>query len=156
VGKGNKGWIWGAAIGTIVGSVTALLLAPKAGKELRKDIAEGARQVGEKTQEVAGKVSEQGSQLASKVKETAESLVTEYQAWRTAKGNAEQDDKDVLVSAASDEEDTIPEETAVIGVAEDEADATAEADAADEAEESLEPSAEDEAAAADIEPEQKS
>lgn len=82
---GKKGWIWGAAIGTIVGSVTALLFAPKAGRELRKDIAEGARQVGEKTQEVAGKVGEQSTEIAGKVKEKAEDLVHEFQNWRISK-----------------------------------------------------------------------
>ncbi|GIO37224.1 hypothetical protein J41TS12_20850 [Paenibacillus antibioticophila] len=83
--NGKKGWIWGAAIGTIVGSVTALLFAPKAGRELRKDIAEGARQVGEKTQEVAGKVGEQSTQIAGIVKEKAEDLVHEFQTWRASK-----------------------------------------------------------------------
>lgn len=83
--KGNKGWIWGAAIGTIVGSVTALLFAPKPGKELRKDIADGARQVGEKTGEIAGKVSDQGVHLAEKVKETAGNLIQDIQAWRESK-----------------------------------------------------------------------
>ncbi|MBU5671522.1 YtxH domain-containing protein [Paenibacillus brevis] len=82
---GKKGWIWGAAIGTIVGSVTALLFAPKAGRELRKDLAEGARQVGEKTQEVAGKVGEQSTQIAGAVKEKAEDLVHEFQTWRASK-----------------------------------------------------------------------
>ena len=75
--KGKKGWLLGAAIGTIVGSVTALLFAPKPGKELRKDIADGARQVGEKTQEVAGKVTEQGAILVDKVKETAGEIITD-------------------------------------------------------------------------------
>jgi len=45
--KGNKmsekytrGFIFGALIGGAVGAVTALLLAPKSGEELRKDLAE--------------------------------------------------------------------------------------------------------------------
>ncbi|WP_410769716.1 YtxH domain-containing protein [Fontibacillus sp. BL9] len=151
MGKGNKGWIWGAAIGTIVGSVTALLFAPKPGRELRKDIADGARQVGEKTQEVAGKVSEQSSQLASKVKETAEGLVSDFQAWRGAKGTAEADDKEVLISSFGEEETSAPEETALIGVAEEtaiEAAATGESDA-------TQPFAEDTVLAVDTDPEQK-
>jgi gas vesicle protein len=114
--KGNKGWIWGAAIGTIVGSVTALLFAPKAGRELRKDIADGARQVGEKTQEVAGKVSEQSAQLVDKVKKTTGDLIEDFQEWRGSKsdGNVE-----VRVSSVADDEDPLLLETAVIGVAED-------------------------------------
>ncbi|GAA0133807.1 hypothetical protein YSY43_06470 [Paenibacillus sp. YSY-4.3] len=99
--KGNKGWIWGAAIGTVVGSVTALLLAPKPGKELRKDIADGARQVGEKTGEIAGKVTEQSAQLAEIVKETAGNLIQDIQAWRESKGEEESsgEGKEVQISA---------------------------------------------------------
>ncbi|GAA0377171.1 YtxH domain-containing protein [Paenibacillus motobuensis] len=114
--KGNKGWIWGAAIGTIVGSVTALLFAPKAGRELRKDIADGARQVGEKTQEVAGKVSEQGAQLVDKVKKTTGDLIEDFQEWRGSKSDGK---VEVRVSSVADDEDPLLLETAVIGVAED-------------------------------------
>ncbi|GIP56872.1 YtxH domain-containing protein [Paenibacillus sp. FSL W8-0186] len=106
--KGNKGWIWGAAIGTIVGSVTALLLAPKPGKELRKDIADGARQVGEKTGEIAGKVTEQSVHLAEIVKETAGNLIHDIQAWRESKGEEESTDegKEVQISALPGENET--------------------------------------------------
>ncbi|WHX50827.1 YtxH domain-containing protein [Paenibacillus woosongensis] len=106
--KGNKGWIWGAAIGTIVGSVTALLLAPKPGKELRKDIADGARQVGEKTGEIAGKVTEQSAHLAEIVKETAGNLIHDIQAWRESKGEEESPDegKEVQISAFPGENET--------------------------------------------------
>lgn len=115
--KNAKGWIWGAAIGAVVGSVTALLFAPKPGRELRKDIADGARQVGEKTQQVAEKVGEQSAELASRVKETAGGLVSEFQAWRAAKEKEPLDEKEVRVSSI--EENEAPEETALIGVAEE-------------------------------------
>ncbi len=126
--KGTKGWIWGAAIGTVLGGVTALLFAPKPGRELRKDIADGARQVSEKTQQVAEKVGEQSSQLAGKVKETAESLVNDFQTWRAAKGNADGNDQDVQISSFGEEE-TVSDGTAVIGIAEE---AVAEAAAVEE------------------------
>ncbi|HEY4388305.1 MAG TPA: YtxH domain-containing protein, partial [Ktedonobacteraceae bacterium] len=61
----NKSLLWGALIGSVVGSVTALLLAPKSGRELRQDISEGARQVSEKSQELASKVGEQSAQIVS-------------------------------------------------------------------------------------------
>lgn len=113
-GKGNKGWLWGAAIGAIAGSVTALLFAPKAGRELRKDIASGARQVGEKTQEVAGKVGEktqqvvekvgeQGAQLVNKVKETAEGVICDFQTRRAGKVAAEDEVQEVQVSGFIEE-----------------------------------------------------
>lgn len=113
--KGNKGWLWGAAIGTVAGAVTALLFAPKAGKELRKDIADGARQVGEKTQEVAGKVSEQSTVLVGKVKEAAEGLISEIQSRRSAKDVAEEEVAQVS-EFAEDGEPAAEEETVVLGV----------------------------------------
>lgn len=112
--KNAKGWIWGAAIGAVVGSVTALLFAPKPGRELRKDIADGARQVGEKTQQVAEKVGEQSAELASRVKETAGGLVSEFQAWRAAKEKGTLEEEEVRVSSIEENE-----ETALIGVAEE-------------------------------------
>ncbi|MGG6314454.1 YtxH domain-containing protein [Paenibacillus macerans] len=116
--KGNKGWLWGAAIGTIAGAVTALLFAPKAGKELRKDIADGARQVGEKTQEVAGKVSEQGAVIVGKVKETAEGLIHEIQSRRAAKDDVTGEDiAEARVSGIAEEgEEETDGETVVLGV----------------------------------------
>ncbi|MNW41396.1 YtxH-like protein [compost metagenome] len=145
-GKDSKGWLWGAVIGTVVGSVTALLFAPKAGRELRKDIADGARQVGdktqevaskvsEKTQEVAGKVSEQSVQLAGKVKDSAGELVNDIKNWRASK---QADDETLQISSVEDVNDadaSADEETAVIGVADDtvEGDAESEAAAGEEA-----------------------
>ncbi|WP_339301930.1 YtxH domain-containing protein [Paenibacillus sp. FSL K6-2441] len=119
--KGNKGWIWGAAIGTVAGAVTALLFAPKAGKELRKDIANGARQVGEKTQEVAEKVSEQSTVLVGKVKEAAEVLISEIQSRRSEK-TTDEDEVIAQVSefADEDEETAAEEETVALGVVSEE------------------------------------
>lgn len=119
--KGNKGWIWGAAIGTVAGAVTALLFAPKAGKELRKDIANGARQVGEKTQEAAEKVSEQSTVLVGKVKEAAEVLISEIQSRRSEK-TTDEDEVIAQVSefADEDEETAAEEETVALGVVSEE------------------------------------
>ncbi|MEC2344839.1 YtxH domain-containing protein [Paenibacillus barengoltzii] len=115
--KGNKGWIWGAAIGTVAGAVTALLFAPKAGKELRKDIANGARQVGEKTQEVAEKVSEQSTVLVGKVKEAAEVLISEIQSRRSDKITDEEEVIAQVSEFADEEEETVTEEeTVALGV----------------------------------------
>lgn len=114
--KGNKGWLLGAAIGTIVGSVTALLFAPKPGKALRKDIADGARQVGEKTQEVAGKVTEQGAILVDKVKETAGDLITDIR--QVTKEKVEQ-----VSEIVEDTVETVKDvKTVVLGVVDSETD----------------------------------
>ncbi|MFB8373286.1 YtxH domain-containing protein [Paenibacillus taichungensis] len=97
----NKSLLWGALIGSVVGSVTALLLAPKSGRELRQDISEGARQVSEKGQELASKVGEQSAQIVSKVKETADVVIQDIQSWRNcAEG------KEVRVSAVITDSDS--------------------------------------------------
>ncbi|CAH1215311.1 MULTISPECIES: YtxH domain-containing protein [Paenibacillus] len=90
----NKSLLWGALIGSVVGSVTALLLAPKSGRELRQDISEGARQVTEKGQELVSKVGEQGTNLVSKVKEAADVVIHDIQSWRSGSSS-----KELLVSA---------------------------------------------------------
>jgi len=89
----NKSLLWGALIGSVVGSVTALLLAPKSGRELRQDISEGARQVTEKGQELVSKVGEQGTNLVSKVKEAADVVIHDIQSWGSSSS------KELLVSA---------------------------------------------------------
>lgn len=94
----NKSLLWGALIGSVVGSVTALLLAPKSGKELRQDIAEGAKTVGSKTTELAGKVGEQGAFLIGKVKDTAGGVISDIRSWR--KSEDDQDDAEDSIGLA--------------------------------------------------------
>ena len=105
MGKAGKSFLWGTLLGAAAGSVTALLFAPKPGKELRQDVAEGARVVVEKTQAVAGKVSEQSTELYSKAKTATENLVHDVQSacFRPSKDSGQE----ALVSSfnESDEED---------------------------------------------------
>lgn len=85
--KQTKGFLLGALAGGVVGSITALLLAPKPGKELRQDISDGAQKVGETTVKVAGQVGDttgkiakqiggQAVQIAGKTKQAASSVVS--------------------------------------------------------------------------------
>lgn len=85
---GNKNFLWGALIGSVVGSVTALLLAPKKGTELRKDIVDTTRQVSNKTQELASAASEQGANIYGIVKNKATDIVEDIQSWRHCKDEA--------------------------------------------------------------------
>jgi len=69
VDKRGKDLLVGAVIGTILGAVTALLLAPKSGRELRADISEGVHHVSEKTQQVAETVVDKSKQVAGTISE---------------------------------------------------------------------------------------
>lgn len=99
MGKTGKSFLLGAVIGAVAGSVTALLLAPKPGKELRKDIADGARTVADKTQAAAEKVGEQSTELFSRVKSTAGNLVHDIQTRFSKEPAAEEQ---LLVSSFED------------------------------------------------------
>ncbi|MCR8643835.1 YtxH domain-containing protein [Paenibacillus sp. N1-5-1-14] len=59
-----KDWVIGSLVGGAVGAVTALLLAPKSGRELRADIADGYDTVSEKTKEIAVAVGDKTQEIA--------------------------------------------------------------------------------------------
>ncbi|WP_127532527.1 YtxH domain-containing protein [Paenibacillus kobensis] len=89
----TKGFLLGALAGAVVGSVTALLFAPKSGKELRSDIAEGAHkvgdttsrfahQVGETTGRLAKQVGDGASEVADRAKQAASNVMANVKSWR--------------------------------------------------------------------------
>lgn len=117
--KDTKSLLWGILAGSVVGSVTALLFAPKAGKELRKDIAEGTAEAAHKVQEIAGAASDKSTELYSKAKDAVESVVIEVKEWsRQYTGTDEE--KAVVVSGIAAEDDTA-EATETAGIAFEEA-----------------------------------
>ncbi|MGG4499515.1 YtxH domain-containing protein [Paenibacillus polymyxa] len=77
-----KSFIRGALVGSIAGSVAALLFAPKSGRELRQDITDQARHVSDKGQELAGKISDTSIEYTDKIKETASAVIHELGRWR--------------------------------------------------------------------------
>ena len=77
-----KSFIRGALIGSIAGSVAALLFAPKSGRELRQDITDQARHVSDKGQELVGKISDTSMEYTDKIKETASAVIHEIGQWR--------------------------------------------------------------------------
>lgn len=92
----NKKSFWvGALIGSVIGSVSALLFAPKSGRELRKDIAEGAQQVSERTQQWAKQVGEQTEELITSAKGKVASFKQGLNSWR------EQDSDEAQIAAIS-------------------------------------------------------
>jgi len=79
--KQTKGFIIGAVVGGVIGSLSALLFAPKAGKELRQDISSGAHKVGDATGRIAKQIGGGASQLADRTKLAAEALVSNVKGW---------------------------------------------------------------------------
>ncbi|MDF2962718.1 MAG: hypothetical protein K0S39_4453 [Paenibacillus sp.] len=100
--KKGKDLLVGAVVGTLLGAVTALLFAPKSGRELRADISEGVHSVSEKTQQAAGTVADKSKQIAGTISDKTQQAVqtigrqtsdwTERvketaQAWKNGKAN---------------------------------------------------------------------
>lgn len=79
--KKGKDLLVGAVVGTVLGAVTALLLAPKSGRELRSDLAEGVHSISDKTQQVAGTVVDKSKQLAGTISEKTQVISTHTTEW---------------------------------------------------------------------------
>lgn len=62
-----KDFLVGAAIGGVIGTVAALLAAPKSGKKLRENIYDTYCDVSDKTHDIANRVSKKGKSLARSV-----------------------------------------------------------------------------------------
>ncbi|KMK91478.1 hypothetical protein VL03_20110 [Rossellomorea marisflavi] len=75
----SKDFIIGTLIGGIVGAATALLLAPKSGKDLRSDINEQAGAWKEKTSQWKDTAVEKSNELAAAAKEKSSSLTKTVQ-----------------------------------------------------------------------------
>lgn len=91
--KDTKSLFWGVLAGSVVGSVTALLFAPKPGKELRKDIAEGTAEAVDKVQTIAGQASEKTTEIYGKAKDAVVTVAHEVKEWsKSAKCAVEEAD----------------------------------------------------------------
>lgn len=86
-----KDFIIGALVGGIVGAAAALLLAPKAGSELRNDVAVQAVTLKEKSVELSETAKEKTAQFSSQLKEQSSTLVEKVKA-KTAKQPPAMDD----------------------------------------------------------------
>lgn len=71
----GKDFLLGIVVGSALGAVTALLLAPKSGRELRSDISDQYQQISEKTQQIASDLSEKTQKIASEVGEKSQDLI---------------------------------------------------------------------------------
>jgi len=71
----SKGFLIGALVGGAVGAITALLLAPKSGKELREDISRKSNELMDKAQDLIVERQEQALSTINQGKIQAEKLV---------------------------------------------------------------------------------
>lgn len=112
--KKGKDLLIGAVVGGLLGAATALLFAPKSGRELRSNIAEQAQvvsdktvqianNVSQKTQEVAKTVSTTTSDLYVKAKDTAVNVVDTVRSWKETKSDEELDSPIEEVSEAAED-----------------------------------------------------
>jgi|GEM_PF-408738 len=84
--KGNKGFLFGALAGGVLGSIAALLFAPKAGKELRHDISVQAQKVGDKTGEIAKGIGHGAIELADRTKQAASNMASNVRSFGRGRG----------------------------------------------------------------------
>ncbi|MEX2415745.1 MAG: YtxH domain-containing protein [Paenibacillaceae bacterium] len=120
----GKDFLLGAVVGGIIGAITALLVAPKPGEELRADIKDTVNTVNTRTQELASQVSDRSqtiaknvsersqviaknvgihtSELVEKAKELAGTVVTEVKGWKEARNEV----KSANTTTADEETDT--------------------------------------------------
>ena len=80
----TKDFVIGALVGGIVGAAVALLLAPKAGSELRNDVAVQAVTLKDKGIELSGTAKDKTVQFSSQLKEQSSTLVEKVKS-KTAK-----------------------------------------------------------------------
>lgn len=106
--KTVKSFMWGTLTGAVAGAVTALLLAPKSGKELRKDISVTAHKVGDKTAEISRQagsavqsIARKTSAIAADAKQVAGRLVTDIRSRKAEQGAPEAQPEDEI--AATDD-----------------------------------------------------
>ncbi|WP_058303468.1 YtxH domain-containing protein [Gorillibacterium timonense] len=100
----GKDFLVGAVVGGTLGAFSALLFAPKPGKELRSDIANQAKAVGEKSQEIAKTVSEHTTEWAGKVKDAGSFIVDELRSLKPCKKEEAVSEELAAVSSLPDEE----------------------------------------------------
>jgi len=70
----GKDFLLGAVVGGVIGAITALLLAPKPGDELRADIKDTVNTVSNRTQEIANQVTDKSQVIAKNVSERSQVL----------------------------------------------------------------------------------
>ena len=112
----SKDFMIGALVGGIIGAATALFYAPKAGRELRNDITEQARNISEKTDKLRRDITETAKEKTSSVSEAVSTKSAEIvsKVKRMKPSNEveelEENEAEPIVSSEADVATTIEEE----------------------------------------------
>ena len=77
--KALKNVAIGAAIGTTLGAVAGVFLAPKSGKENREDIMNAAKEIPEKAKEILEKTKEKVEEVKEKIRDRKTKAVEEQE-----------------------------------------------------------------------------
>lgn len=70
-GLNTKSFLLGILIGSVVGAATALLLAPKSGRELRRDIVDNSTDIYDKATDYVNTTIQEGKQKAQNIIDAA-------------------------------------------------------------------------------------
>lgn len=89
----GKNFLIGAVVGGVLGAFTALLLAPKSGRELREEIKEQVHHVAGKTQDLAKNIGSQTSDWIGKAKEVAGSVTKDILSMKEAQKDMAADEE---------------------------------------------------------------
>ncbi|MGO4272581.1 YtxH domain-containing protein [Paenibacillus sp. TAF58] len=76
VGTNKGGLLLGLVIGGAVGAITSLLLAPKAGSELREDLSNTYRTFNDKTSQLASAVGQRTQDIVSTVSDKTQDIAS--------------------------------------------------------------------------------
>ena len=101
-----KDFVIGALVGGIVGAAAGLLLAPKAGSELRGDVAHQAVNIKDKSVELSQQLKDQSTHLVDKVKSKTSKAPTVFD-----DGTVSSEGEEPLDEVVSAVEDVIAEAT---------------------------------------------
>lgn len=94
-------FLWGAVIGGVVGAATALLLAPKSGREIRSTISSQKDSIMDKTVNLRENVLAKSNELVSKTSSISQGIVLQSSelvnkvTGKTSQKNEETEDSDV-------------------------------------------------------------
>lgn len=86
-----------AIAGSVVGAAAGVLLAPKAGKDLRNDISDGVTKAKDKSVEVSGNVKDKSTAFAQSVKTKSNDLVSKV---KNRKGDTSAPEEEAAATAS--------------------------------------------------------